>query len=117
MRGELSRTTKSFQTELRLANWLFISYDSKLNTLILYKKVGFQYFIFPKTIRYELRDSRNVQGFALIFEQSCPTKNYLLALKISRSIQSFALIYGLLKFLVSSSASPLNSVYCCSNIL
>ena len=30
------------------------------------KCIGFQYFHFSKTIRYELRDSRNIQGFALI---------------------------------------------------
>ena len=32
---------------------------------------GFQYFLFTKTNRYKIRDSRNIQGFALIYEQSC----------------------------------------------
>ena len=35
-------------------------------------------FLFPKSIRNEIRDSRNIQGFALIYEQSClVAKNYL----------------------------------------
>ena len=33
--------------------------------------MAFQNFLIPKTIRYELWDSRNIQGFALIYEQSC----------------------------------------------
>ena len=51
---------------------VLISYDSKLYTLILSKIYRFfEYFLFPKTIRFEFRDSRNIQGFALIYEQSC----------------------------------------------
>ena len=32
------------------------------------KFIGFQYF-FPKTIRYDLRDSQKIQGFALKYKQ------------------------------------------------
>ena len=32
--------------------------------------MDFHNFLFPKTIRYEISDSRNIQGFALIYKQS-----------------------------------------------
>ena len=55
---------------------VLISYESKFYTLTLRfcpKFTGFHDFLFLKTIRYELRDSRSIQGFALIYEQSCCT--------------------------------------------
>ena len=69
MCGDLSRTTDLFQIKLSLlANQigrikfvrLSISHFDRLSI-----------FFSPKTIRYELRDSRKIQGFALIYEQSC----------------------------------------------
>ena len=72
MRGELSRTTKLFQNELRLANQIvvLISYDSSFHTLILSKMYRFSIFSFRKIIGYELTDSQKIQGVALIYEQS-----------------------------------------------
>ena len=67
MCGELSPTTKSSQIELRLDVLTFrVKCDSTFHTLVFPNFRDFQYFIFPKIIRYELRDSRNIQGFALI---------------------------------------------------
>ena len=59
MRGELSRTTKLFQNELRLELVVLISYDSKFYISILTKVCKFS-FLIPKTIRYDIRDSRNI---------------------------------------------------------
>ena len=56
-------------------NWGLIGRINFVRLKILHwfcpKFTGFQYFLSPKTIRYELRDSQNIQGFALIHEQSC----------------------------------------------
>ena len=41
------------------------------------KYIGFQYFFSPKSNWYELRACRNIQGFALIYEQSCSTTIYV----------------------------------------
>ena len=71
MRGKLTRTKKLFQIELRLVNWSYY-FRATQNFKLRYclKFTGFQYFLFSKTNRYELRDSRNIQGFALIYDQS-----------------------------------------------
>ena len=54
MRGELSRTTKLFQIEVRL---VLISYDWKqIHTLTLSNNYKFSIFLLAKTIRYELGD-------------------------------------------------------------
>ena len=71
MRGELSRTTKLFQLELRLANQIGRITFLKLIISLFDVFIAFQYFLFPKTFGYELRDSRGIQGFVLIYEQSC----------------------------------------------
>ena len=74
MRCNLSRTTKSFQIELRLANQIGRINNVRLNIShfdIVQSFLDFDHFLFSKTIRYELWDSRNIQVFALIYEQSC----------------------------------------------
>ena len=74
MRDELSRKTKLFQNELRLANQISRINFVRLNISnfdIVQIVIGFQCFLFRKSIEYELSDSLNFQGFALIYEQSC----------------------------------------------
>ena len=71
-RGRLSRTTISFQIELRLAYRIvrINSYDSTFHLLIFFKVFRFSILYFTKTIRFELGDSLKIQGFALICEHS-----------------------------------------------
>ena len=38
------------------------------------KIYSFKIFSFPKTVRYELGRSQNIQGFLLVYEQSCMHK-------------------------------------------
>ena len=72
MRGELYRTTKLFQIDIWLANQIGRIYFVRLTISHLDIVQNYTLSIFsPKNIRYELRDSRNIQGFALIYEQSC----------------------------------------------
>ena len=67
MRDKLSRTTKLFQNELRLANQIsrinFVRLDIS-HFDIVQKFIGFQCFLFRKNFEYKLSDSLNIQGFA-----------------------------------------------------
>ena len=72
LRGELSRSTKVFQIELRIANWSFnfvlliplhLKFDIVQNLCVLKHFFSNKYAI-------PLKGSWNIQGFALINEPS-----------------------------------------------
>ena len=66
MSGVLSRAKKSFQIAFRLANWDHMNFVRLkiLHFHIVQNVVVFQIFLLPNIIWYELRNSRNIQGFA-----------------------------------------------------
>ena len=78
MRGEISHSTNSFQTELRLAKHACKVCMTQVFTLdVCYspKFIVFEYNIFPKTIRYGLRCSR------LCPDRLCPDLRAVLLLQ------------------------------------